>query len=117
VPQSVLIVEDDADSRRAMRVWLVSSGYAVLEAGSVQEALSLVDDASCILLDLRLPDGSGVEVLEHVRARATGQRVIVMTAEPQGGPEVGRAEALSPYAILWKPHVEFKQINQLLSAR
>ena len=80
---SVLIVEDDRAARRAIGAILRRQGYAVSEAGSVAEALQglacMQPPPDWILLDLMLPDGSGVDVIRDVRGRGHSSRVCVIT--------------------------------------
>lgn len=60
-------------------------GVKVLgSAGNVADALALIEylRPDVIVLDLRLPDGSGIKVLQHVKAGAEAPTVIVFTAHP-----------------------------------
>jgi CheY-like chemotaxis protein len=65
----VLLVEDHADTRLVLRKLLMSFGFAVTEAGSVKEALDVAGRQRFELLvsDIGLPDGSGAEVMRHMR--------------------------------------------------
>ncbi len=73
----ILIVEDEPIIRSALRRLLERNGFSVVEAGSVDEALQLAaDDFDLIIADLRLPGGSGTELIAQV-----GQvPVIIMTS-------------------------------------
>src|SRR5580765_5623612 len=63
----ILIVEDDRDARLAITRILRHQGFAVSEAGTVDQAiLALAQRPRWILLDLMLPDGSGIDVLRKV---------------------------------------------------
>jgi DNA-binding NarL/FixJ family response regulator len=78
----ILVVEDDARLRaHVLGAFQAAEDLeAVGEAGSVAEALPLL--AKCpdlILLDLGLPDGSGVRVIEAAREQLPGCRVLVLT--------------------------------------
>jgi DNA-binding response OmpR family regulator len=76
----VLIVEDDLAARRAITRLLGKQGFVVLEAGTVAEALcGLGRDPEWILLDLMLPDGSGIDVLRQVQTDKRSCRVCVVT--------------------------------------
>lgn len=89
----VLIVEDEALIRWSLRLRLTELGLDVLEAESGSGALKHLahDGISGVLLDLRLPDISGIEVLRQLRKTHPGCRVWVMTA--YGTPEVRKAAA------------------------
>jgi CheY-like chemotaxis protein len=71
VPQSctVLLVEDNVDSAAALGELLGIYGYRVRIATTVREALGLVDDADVLVSDITLPDGTGHELMQQVRAR------------------------------------------------
>ncbi len=72
----VLIVEDDAHIRRLLRVAVERGGYAVAEAATAREALSLADieKPEVVMLDLGLPDRDGLELIQLMKAR----RAVVM---------------------------------------
>jgi len=80
----VLIVDDDEDLRFLARKALVHAGHTVLEAGSGEEGLSLIEihKPDLLLLDLNMPGMNGFEVLRRLRTRETGRPlpVIVLTA-------------------------------------
>jgi DNA-binding NtrC family response regulator len=67
--QPVLIVEDDQTCQLALRRILETEGYAVTLAVSVEEAKALCQKGPFHLLisDLRLPDGDGIDLMEHCR--------------------------------------------------
>jgi DNA-binding response OmpR family regulator len=76
----VLIVEDEPDLADLYATWL-DGDYRVRTAYGGREALeSLDDEVSVILLDRRMPDLSGDEVLEAVRDRGIDCRVAMVTA-------------------------------------
>jgi PAS domain S-box-containing protein len=69
--RSLLLVEDNADTRRAICLLLRSSGFTVRTAGSVGEAFAAIDGERFDLLvsDIALPDGSGLDVMRHGREK------------------------------------------------
>ncbi len=75
----VLVVEDDAHIRRLLRVALERSGYAVAEAATAREGLSLVDidKPEAVLLDLGLPDRDGLELIQLIKARSPATVLVV----------------------------------------
>ncbi|MEA2604034.1 MAG: two-component system, OmpR family, alkaline phosphatase synthesis response regulator PhoP [Acidobacteriota bacterium] len=79
---TVLVIEDDLAIRRGLRDALRHEGYGVLEAGDAIEGqrLALTSEAALVLLDLVLPGGSGLGVLERIRDARPGLPVIVLTA-------------------------------------
>ena len=66
----VLVVEDDASLRRTLAIGLAAEGHHVLTAGDGRTALDAAreDDPDLVILDLGLPDLSGVDVLRLLRA-------------------------------------------------
>jgi DNA-binding NtrC family response regulator len=73
----VLVVDDEKNIRRTLRMVLESPGYTVLEAASGEEALKVLDeeDVDLVILDIRLPQMSGIEVLEQIRKRPGFERL------------------------------------------
>jgi PAS domain S-box-containing protein len=69
---AILLVEDHADTARALTRLLDAAGYDVRAADSVQSALNLAaqTDFDVLVSDLGLPDGSGLDVMRHLRQRA-----------------------------------------------
>ena len=78
----ILIVEDDASLREIINRALVAEGYVVETASTFFEADSKLAGYSydCILLDVMLPDGSGLKLLEHLRALGKRENVIIISA-------------------------------------
>ncbi|MGE4426260.1 MAG: response regulator transcription factor [Solirubrobacteraceae bacterium] len=66
---TLLVVEDDPLTRRFLAENLTVDGWDVLEAPTLYDALAIVehDAPSVIVTDLTLPDGSGLDLLRHVR--------------------------------------------------
>jgi len=77
----VLLVEDERPLLRALAMNLVARGYAVTEAGTGARALTALADQQhdAIILDLGLPDMSGVDIIRAVREYATTP-IIVLSA-------------------------------------
>ncbi len=73
----VLVVDDEKNIRRTLRMVLEGPGYQVSEAATGEEALRLLDeeDIELIILDIRLPEMSGIEVLEQIRKRPGFERL------------------------------------------
>ena len=65
---SVLFVEDDIDLRDELMAYIADSGYRVQGAGTVQEAEAfLAEPFDLLILDINLPDGSGLELCQRLR--------------------------------------------------
>lgn len=78
----ILIVEDDASLREIMLRALKQEGYVVEYASTFSEAdIKLAGyNYDCILLDIMLPDGSGLDLLEHLRKLGKRENVIIISA-------------------------------------
>jgi len=99
----VLVVEDDATSRNALRMLLRYSGYDGRYAASVSEAMAqLPSGPCCVILDLMLPDGNGSTVLEHIRAARLPIRVAIATGAGDWEQMVD-APRLRPDVVFRKP--------------
>jgi DNA-binding response OmpR family regulator len=101
-PPLALNVNDDEASRYLISRLLKSAGFAVIEASTGAEALRLAaKNPALVLLDIRLPDGSGVDVCRRLKASSGVGRVILVSAAFERGatpPEVedGGADGYMP---------------------
>ena len=80
--EKILIIEDEKLIRMTLRERLTREGYQIAEAGSGDEGLRSLDEeeADLVLLDYKLPDTDGVEVLRRIREMGRDTAVILMTA-------------------------------------
>lgn len=82
----ILVVDDYANTRLYLKTLLTHEGYVVFEAGTGREALEILKSdplpahRSAILLDLKLPDTTGIELVEPIRALYPHVPVVIMTA-------------------------------------
>jgi len=82
----ILVVDDHANTRLYLKTLLTHEGYAISEAGSGKDALEVLKASplpahqSAILLDLKLPDTTGTDLLEPMRTLYPHLPVIIMTA-------------------------------------
>jgi two-component system response regulator MprA len=78
----VLIVDDDRSLREALRRTLTLGGFETVSAGSGEEALAQVADASpdALVLDVGLPDLDGLEVCRRLREAGNRVPVLMLTA-------------------------------------
>lgn len=105
----MLVVEDDQVIGQAMRELLEQRGWRVRLATSVREARAALKKRlgrgkriARVVLDLRLPDGDGLEILEMIRHSSAATEVIVVTGV-EDAEHLARARALEPAALLQKP--------------
>ena len=113
---SLLVVDDEPDLRTLYELTLVREGYTVDTAGSVEEAWSLLSERgfSAVITDLRLPDGSGLELLQRLEEGGRAEKAIVITAygSPQGAVEALKSGA---YDYLTKP-VDLRQFRTVVAS-
>ncbi len=90
---AVLVVEDDAAIREGLVDALRLQGYTVREAGTAPQGRELALHSHCdlVLLDLMLPGGNGLDVLQEVRRARPALPVIILTAR---GCEADRVRGL-----------------------
>jgi two-component system, NtrC family, nitrogen regulation response regulator NtrX len=74
---TILVVDDEKNIRRTLRMVLEGEGFEVLEAGSAEEAFPILEDAlvDLVILDVRLPGMSGVDALDRIR-KERGQEAL-----------------------------------------
>ena len=80
---SILLVEDDLSLRDSLCQFLNDHGYRTLAASTARQGWELVESRNprLLLLDLNLPDGSGLDLLKKMSQRGGGgASVVVMTA-------------------------------------
>lgn len=98
----VLIVEDDDPTRFALAKILTIKGYEVATAATVESALGKCEDHECVLLDLHLPDGLGLEVLKRMRQKCHDARIAICSAAYDPALR-DRVEEYQPDAVFIKP--------------
>lgn len=78
----ILVVDDERSISDALGMILSQLGHHVDSAKSIQEATELLKGSpyDLIFMDLRLPDGSGIDLLSHVKSDTPYTEVVVMTA-------------------------------------
>jgi len=81
IRRNVLIVEDDEVFRRQLAKSLGSQGFEVAEAPDLSTALAIIsrDAFDCAVVDLRLPGGSGLEVVRELGEETPDTRTVVLT--------------------------------------
>ena len=114
--ERLLVVDDEPDLRTLYELTLVREGYDVECAGTVLEAWAALEGApfDVVITDLRLPDGTGLDLLRRLEAAGRGERTIVITAY---GSAENAVEALKSgaYDYLTKP-VDLKQFRSVVAA-
>ncbi|HVK53773.1 MAG TPA: sigma-54 dependent transcriptional regulator [Burkholderiales bacterium] len=112
----VLIVDDEADIRELLLLTLHRMGHEADAAGSCAEALKLLSEHSyqLCLTDMRLPDGDGLQVLNHISENFSQVPVAVITAFGSTENAVAALKA-GAFDYLPKP-ISLKQLRDLIRA-
>ena len=82
--RTIVIVDDNPEFRRSAQWWLTSAGYDVVDYGDPQAALDALPEAApagpaCLLLDVRMPGMSGLDLHDALRAKGVAMPVVYMT--------------------------------------
>jgi two-component system response regulator PilR (NtrC family) len=115
----LLVVDDEPDLRTLYELTLVREGYDVESAASVEEGWALLQQRGpggyqLVITDMRLPDGSGLDLLRRIDDAGRREKAIVITA--YGSPE-NAVEALKAgaYDYLTKP-VDLRQFRAVVAS-
>ena len=102
--EPILIVDDDRSSRELLTLHLEERGFGVISAASGAEGARLAarSQPSAIVLDMRLPDGSGIALLPSLRAQAAESPVLVITAHHDASTTIEAMKA-GAFDYLHKP--------------
>ena len=108
---SVMVVDDEPGIRTALRANFLRHGWNVETASSVREAMRVLEgrEFDLIVTDIRMPDGSGMEVMRSARQSSPGAAVILLTAYGSV-PDAVRAMRDGALDYLTKP-ISFDQLQ------
>jgi two-component system nitrogen regulation response regulator NtrX len=101
----ILVVDDEENIRKSLKMILEYEGYQFLEAGDGEEALSLIGemiDLDLILLDIKLPGRDGLDILAEIRKRPYAPEVIMISGQGTIQTAV-EATKLGAFEFLEKP--------------
>lgn len=119
--RKILVVEDNEKNMKLVRDILVFQGHRVLEATTGQDgvALALGERPDLVLMDIQMPDISGVEALERIRAHRALDAVPILAVSASVMPDDQQRIAASgfdgfiPKPISMKPFVA--AVNEALA--
>jgi len=112
----ILIVDDESPFRLGVRCYLADRGYTVIEAGTGAAALKGFDaeKPDMVLLDIRMPGMSGLEVLRELRARSTNIPIVMISGAGEIS-DVVESMHLGATDFLFKPILDFRLLHQTIS--
>lgn len=98
----ILIVEDDLEILRTVLKYFDSFGYVLEKAKNYKDGLSKINEYlyDCVILDLNLPDGDGIELLAMIKGKNKSTGVIILSANSSietkvAGLEIGADDYLT----------------------
>jgi len=114
----VLVIEDSLDLADSLVDIIRLNGYTALHApdGLTGVSLAIEEKPNLILLDLKLPDIDGIEVMRRLRDNSWGQtaKILIVTASDfseKSAPELN----ISPENIIHKSHLGVKALSERLA--
>ena len=112
--EKILIVDDERLVRWSLRQKCEEWGFQVAEAEAGEPALRLAhsENPDLVLLDVRLPDHSGIEVLDQLKKSGDARAVIMITADPQLD-DVKAALKLGAVDFVGKP-IDFELLHEVI---
>ena len=115
-PYSLLIVDDEPDLRTLYELTLLREGYELETAGTVTEALARLQQRSysAVIIDMRLPDGTGLDLLRWLESERRAEKALVITAYGSADNAVEALKA-GAYDYLTKP-VDLRQFRLVVAS-
>ncbi|MFO1291795.1 MAG: sigma-54 dependent transcriptional regulator [Rubrivivax sp.] len=112
----LLVVDDEPDLRTLYELTLIREGYDVDCAGSVEEAWTRLQEGGyqLVITDMRLPDGSGLDLLQRMEQAGRSERAMVITAYASAENAVEALKA-GAYDYLTKP-VDLRQFRAVVGS-
>src|SRR5580765_387756 len=117
----ILVIDDEPDIRESLEVLLSSEGYRVELAANATEGLKRLEGSTfdLVLLDLMMPDKSGMQVLEEVRERDRDTPIFMITAygSVEGAVEALKRGASDYFPKPWDNEKLLIEIDRMIARR
>ena len=112
---SILVIDDEPDLRTLYELTLLREGYQVTTAGTVLQAHEALQTErfNLVITDMRLPDGTGTEILKAIKQQQRPERCLVITAYGSAENAVESLKA-GAFDYLTKP-VDLKQFRTVVA--
>jgi two-component system, LuxR family, response regulator FixJ len=114
---TIVVVDDDAAVLSSLRFLLETEGFAVrlFDSGKALLAASGIENASCVLLDYRMPGIDGIELAKALRARHIVAPIILITGRAEIGLDA-QAAAAGIDRIIEKPLLDSTLLDAVAAA-
>ena len=115
-PAHILVVDDEPDLRTLYELTLLREGYRVETADNLAQAMQHLGERQfdVVITDMRLPDGLGLELIRHLKAKQRQERCVVITAYGSADNAVESLKA-GAFDYLTKP-VDLKQFRGVIAS-
>jgi two-component system cell cycle response regulator DivK len=116
--KKILLVEDDADSSKMLKMIILAAGYEVLVAADAIMAKGLLAKQSfdLIILDISIPAGNGFALAELIRSQDHNYAAPIIFSTVSGDvTSKERAESFNPVAYFQKPY-DFNQLLKVIDS-
>jgi len=110
----VTVVEDDASLLSALAFALEEEGFAVQPYASAAALLVEPGQTDCLVVDLKLPDADGLDLISELRGRGVGAPAILITTNP--GRRIQARAAAASVAIVEKPLIGAELGRRIVAA-
>lgn len=117
---TILLIEDDDNIAQFMRLSLLKNGYQIVRVASMGEAKEILSKSrpGLILLDLNLPDGNGLDILQYMKEQFPGEDVPVIVTT---GADIDKVSLAHPVVLdcFFKPFemsLLLKSVEKVISA-
>lgn len=118
----ILIIEDEHDLSESITDFLISEGHICESASSFNEAIDKlsVHDYNCLIVDITLPDGNGLDIIRKVKQQNISCGIIIISAKDSvenkiEGLEIGADDYLAKPFHLSELNARIKSINRRLN--
>jgi len=111
---ALLVVDDDPDVLKALSFMIEARGFLVERCTTAREAIVLADAGrtfACLVIDQKLPDLNGVDLLAELRSRGLDAPAILITTAPSA--VLRRRAAAAGAPIVEKPLLDETLFNQI----
>jgi DNA-binding response OmpR family regulator len=115
--KKILVVDDERPIREMLKKFLIKKGYEVFDADNGEDAIKILKEQSpyIVLLDIRMPKESGIDILKKMKEANKEVGVIMITAVAET-PVAERCIELGAFDYITKP-ISLEYLEECLLAK